>query len=67
MFNNICGMKEWIFNTILRVILHWQLLQNIGYIPYVQYILIVYFTPNNLYFPLPHLYIALTLPSTGTH
>lgn len=39
----------------LKVTLHLQLLQNIGYIAHVvQYIL----TPNILYLPLPHPYIA---------
>ena len=40
--------------------LHLQLLQNIGSVPHiVQYILVAYLTPNSLYLPLPHSYIAL--------
>ena len=32
---------------------------NIGYIPcVVQYILVAYLTPNNLYLPFPHPYFA---------
>ena len=42
--------------TILKVILHLQLLQNIGYIPCViQYRLVAYFIHNSLYFLLPTL------------
>lgn len=67
MFSNICGMKEWIFNTIFKVKLHLQLLQNISYIPYVmQYILVAYCVLNSLYFPLTHLYSAPP-PTTGNH
>ena len=38
----------------LEVILHLQLLQNIGSIPrVVQYILVAHLTPTSLYLPLP--------------
>ena len=52
----------------LKVALHLQLLQNIGYrLCVVQYILIAYLTPNSLYLLLPHPYItSLHLP-TGNH
>ena len=45
-----------------------QLLQNIGYIPsVVQYILVAYLTPSNLYLPLFIPIVALPLLSTGNH
>ena len=52
--------KKFIFYIILKVTLHLQLLQNIGYMPrVVQYILVAYLTtPNSLYLPLPHPYVA---------
>ena len=53
--NNIllCIFPSKFFN--LKVILHLQLLQNIGYIPYVvQYNHIAYLTLNSLYLPLPY-------------
>ena len=46
----------------LKVTLHLQLLQNIGYVPcVVQYIFVACLTPNSLYLPLLHSYI---LPPT---
>lgn len=52
-----------IFKTILKVIVHLQLLQNIGFVPrVVQYILIDYLTPNICTSPSPPLYCPFPPP-----
>ena len=62
--------KFCMFIQFLKVTLHLQLLQNIGYIPcVVQCILVTYFIPNILYLLIPYPSIApprFPLP-TGTH
>ena len=51
----------------LKVTLHLQLLQNIGYIPHVvQYMLVAYLTPDSLYLPLHQLCIATPSPLVTT-
>ena len=51
----------------LKVTLHLQSLQNIGYIPHaVQYILVAHLIPKSLYLLLPDSYIAPP-PPTGNH
>lgn len=56
------------FTQLIKLTLRIQLLQNISCIPrVVQYTIVAYCTPNSLYLPLLHLYIASPHPCTGNH
>ena len=57
-------------SQFLKIVLHLQLLQNNGYIPYaVQYILLAYFIHSTLYLLILYLYLAPSPLSllTGNH